>query len=291
MAAAAFMMLTGCASAPQGAQPSPTGAVTDKPHQLEAAKADCMKRRGFRYIAFVPPENKKTADEVKLESGDYQTMRSYRQKYGFGVFAKMVYPKVFGSPAVKPDHPVVDPNMKIQNDLSEPQFAAYQKAEGACTVESVKKVLGKTVRSHNDYYAQINKAIETASTSRIDSDPKLVELAAAMATCLKGKGYSIGKTTPKAMSERGRAAFAAEEDKLGRAQHKDAPKVASSPKDDDELPMTYMPSMTPEEAKPYLNREIKAALDDLECGKDFYPVMSPRETEVNQQVNTEFGIQ
>ncbi|MFI6598968.1 hypothetical protein ACIBHX_22140 [Nonomuraea sp. NPDC050536] len=290
VAVAAVVMLTGCAGAPQSAQPSPTGAVTDNRQLLEAAKADCMKQKGFTYVAFVPPEKKKTADEVKRDNGDYQSMRDYRRKYGFGVFAELVYPKEFGNPAVKPDNPVINPNMKIQSDLSKPQFAAYRKALDACYVESVKKVLGKTLRSANDYFIQVNKAAKELTISRIDSDPKLVELASAMADCLKGKGYATGKTTPSAMSERGSAEFTAEEDRLGRAQRDDVPKVAPPPKGDDDIPMIYMPTMTPEEAKPYLAKEIKAALDDLECGKDFYAVITPRENEINRQANAEFGM-
>ena len=57
-----------------------------------------------------------------------------------------------------------------------------------------------------------------------------------------------------------------------------------------ELKMTYSPTLTPEEARPYLNKEIKAALDDLECGKDFYPAYLPKEKAVDQQIYEEFGM-
>jgi hypothetical protein len=48
--------------------------------------------------------------------------------------------------------------------------------------------------------------------------------------------------------------------------------------------------ITPEEARPYLNKEIKAALDDLECGKDFYPAFMPKDEAVGQQINEESGM-
>lgn len=290
VAMAALVALGGCGGATENApQPSQTAAAKDKKHQLESVKADCMKQKGFKYVAYVQPAKQASEDDKARDAGDYQAMRKYREKYGFGIFAMHVYPKEMGNPAVKPDNPEINPNWAIQSSLSKAQMTAYRKATDGCEVEAAKKILGKTLKSMDDYFVQLNRASEQALARTVDSDPKLIELASAMAGCLKGKGYPIGKTTATAMSSQGRDVFSAQEDKLGRQQHDDVPDVAP-PVKEGELKMTYSPTLTPEEARPYLNKEIKAALDDLECGKDFYPAYLPKEKAVDQQIYEEFGM-
>ncbi|MEV1248132.1 hypothetical protein ACIBO2_54750 [Nonomuraea sp. NPDC050022] len=290
VAMAALVALGGCGGTAENApQPSQTAAAKDKKHLLESAKADCMKLKGFKYVAYVQPEKQDSEEDKARKAGKYPAMRKYREKYGFGVFAMHVYPKEMGNPAVKPDNPDINPNWKIQGSLSHAQSVAYQEAANACMAEAVKKVLGKTVKSTSDYLAQINEASEQAISRAIDADPQLVEQAVTMASCLKGKGYPIGKSTPMAMSSRGRDVFMAQEDKLGRQQRDDVPDVAP-PVKKGEVKMTYAPTLTPTEAKPYLTKEIKAALDDLECGKDFYPAYLPKEAAADQRVYEEFGM-
>ncbi|RVX45600.1 hypothetical protein EDD27_8412 [Nonomuraea polychroma] len=286
LALAAVAVLSGCGGAAESAPPSPTAG--DKKHQLEAAKADCMKQKGFKYVAFVSKQKWALQDD-KRDSGDYSVMRKFREKYGFGVFAMHVYPKEFGNPAVKPDNPEINPNWAIQSSLSKTQMSAYRKASDACMAVAVKQVLGLDVKSDMDYYAQLNKASNRAIESTLNSDPRLVELASAMATCLKGKGYSISDTTPKALSERGTKQFADQEDRLGRAQRDDIPDVPP-PLKEGEIPMRYSPTLTPEEARPYLAKEIKAALDDLECGKDFYAAYLPKDLAIQKQIYEQFGM-
>ncbi|WP_433354134.1 hypothetical protein ACQP25_11495 [Microtetraspora malaysiensis] len=208
--------LGGCGGAAESSQPEQSAAAKapegDKKHQFEAAKADCMKSKGFKYVAYVPPEKQKSDEEMAL---------------------------------------------------------------------------GKDLKPGDDFYAQMNRASERAMAA-VDSDPGLIELAATMAGCLKEKGYPVGKTTPTAMSNRGLFAFLDLSDKLGRKQ-RNLPEVAP-PVKDGQLKMTYQPDLSAAEAKPYLDREIKAALDDLECGKDFYAVISPKEDAVNRQIFDEFGM-
>ncbi|WP_433513158.1 hypothetical protein ACQP2T_57620 [Nonomuraea sp. CA-143628] len=290
VAMAALVALGGCGGTAENApQPSQTAAAKDKKHLLESAKADCMKLKGFKYVAYVQPEKQDSEDDKARNAGDYPAMRKYREKYGFGVFAMHVYPKEMGNPAVKPDNPEINPNWQIQNSLSKAQSTAYRKATDGCMIEAAKKVLGKTLKSMDDYFRQQNRASERELARTVDSDPKLIELAAAMADCLKGKGYPIGKTTPMAMARQGQQVFLAQEDKLGRQQLDDVPDVAP-PVKEGEMPMTYSPTLTPAEARPYLDKEIKAALDDLECGKDFYPVYLPKETVAGQRVAEEYGM-
>ncbi|MEV5497363.1 hypothetical protein AB0M50_18390 [Nonomuraea fuscirosea] len=286
---AALAVLCGCGGAAGTAGPSPS-APGDKKHRLEAAKADCMKQQGFKYVPFVSRSRQPDTDESRERAaGDYQAMRKYREKYGFGVFALYVYPKEFGHPAVKPDNPEINPNWEIQSSLSKAQSGAYRKALDACMVTAADQVLGLKLKSGADYYAEQNTIRRRALKSGVNSDPELVELAGAMATCLKGKGHAISDTTPVAMAKRGQEMFRAQEDKLGRAQRDDVPDVAP-PEKEGELSMIYAPALTPEEARPYLNREIKAALDDLECGRDFYPAYLPREQVIDKQVSDRFGM-
>ncbi|MEU7862187.1 hypothetical protein [Nonomuraea sp. NPDC049141] len=290
VALAALVVLGGCGGTTENApEPSQAAAAKDKKHQLESVKADCMKQKGFKYVAYVQPPKQDSEDDKARDIGDYQAMRKYREKYGFGVFAMHVYPKEMGNPAVKPDKPEINPNWEIQNSLSKAQSTAYRKATDSCMIEAAKKVLGKTLKSMDDYFNQQNRASEQALARMVNSDPKLIELASAMAGCLKGKGYPIGKTTPMAMSRQGQETFLVQEDKLGRQQLDDVPDVAP-PVKEGEMRMTYAPTLTPEEARPYLTKEIKAALDDLECGKDFYPAYLPKDAAVTRQVNEEFGM-
>ncbi|WP_146103898.1 hypothetical protein [Nonomuraea solani] len=280
-------VLGGCGGAAESAQPAPSKpAAVDNKHRLETAKADCMKQKGFKYIPYVRPEKQESDEERKRASGDYQAMRKYRAKYGYGVFAMHVYPKEMKNPAVEPEP---DPNMKVQSQLSAAQAQSYRKAADGCMIAAAKQVLGLELKSFDDYFAQMNVASERAADEQLNSDPGLVESAGAMATCLKGKGYSITDTKPTAMAERGQRVFLTQEDKIGREQSPDVPDVAP-PRKEGEIPMMYQPTLTPEEARPHLNKEIKAALDDLECGKDFYPAYEPRSKTIERQVSGRFGM-
>ncbi|MEU1390269.1 MULTISPECIES: hypothetical protein [unclassified Nonomuraea] len=280
-------VLCGCGGAAEpavtadSARPSPT-AAKDRKHQFEAAKADCMKQKGFTYVPYVQPEDK--SEEVrKRDSGDYQAMRKYRARYGFGVFAAMVYPKELEGAGS--DLPVADPNIKIQGQLSAAQLGAYGKGKDACLVTVGKEVLGLTVKSYADYYKQLAKAHRTAKESALNGDPELVELATSMAACLKGKGYAVSDTKPRAMSNSGEDVFTSEMDKIGRKQ-KPGLSVSSAKDTSGEI---WVPTLTPAQAKPYLNREIKAALDDLECGKDFYAAYAPKDMAIQRKINDQFA--
>ncbi|MFI7703034.1 hypothetical protein [Nonomuraea sp. NPDC049480] len=49
------------------------------------------------------------------------------------------------------------------------------------------------------------------------------------------------------------------------------------------------PHLPPATARQHANREIKAALDDLECGKDFYAAYEPKNREISERVSQMFG--
>ncbi|AQZ68151.1 unnamed protein product [[Actinomadura] parvosata subsp. kistnae] len=281
-------VLCGCGGAAEtAAQPSPaaSAAVKDKRNQFEAAKADCMKQKGFKYVPYVRPTEPASEDERLRDSGDYQAMLKYRQKYGFGVFAVHVYPKEIQGPGSEMADP--DPNADIQGSLSTAQLDAYNEAKNACMVVVGKQVLGLDLKSNMDYFNHMALAHRRAKTAELDGDPDLVELAATMSTCLKGKGYRVSDTKPTAVARRGENEFMERQSAIGREQD---PKMAGGPKMTKNTKQLVMPTLTPQQARPYLDKEIKAALDDLECGKDFYAAYAPKAAEVQRRVNDEFAF-
>jgi len=175
VAALSLALLTACGDA-SAAQPAetPTPKGQERQYQIQAIIADCMKQKGFRYVPYVPPRRQKSEEELKRESGDYAAMKEFREKYGFGVWASLVYPKEFGNPAVKPDgNPPVDPNWEIQSSLSEAQRKAYGEAYDACNAKAVKEVTGTEVTgSVFQMGEQINKRIAQLKARELDGDPR-----------------------------------------------------------------------------------------------------------------------
>ncbi|MEV6031064.1 hypothetical protein AB0L65_07930 [Nonomuraea sp. NPDC052116] len=291
---AATIVLSGCGAdaepAGKGASPPSTSAATaqEKRRQFESVKADCMKQKGFRYIAYVPQEDPLTDGERKRRAGDYEALKAQRAKYGFGVFSSYVYPKGPDAPDNMPDLSGADPNGDIWTKLSPAQSKSYWKAVNACAVVAAKQALGKKVTSDTDLFDQLAAASDKATEREIDGDAELVELASSMATCLTGKGYKVSGTRPTQLSTRGWNAFLDQEDEIGRRQREDVPDVPS-PSKKGEIGRTFGARLTAAEAKPYLDKEIKAALDDLECGKDFYRVYTPKSEAIDQKIAEEFG--
>ncbi|MFC4058412.1 hypothetical protein ACFOWE_08905 [Planomonospora corallina] len=261
-AALVLAVLTGCGAQAQTAAQSSPSPAPDLRRQIETARADCMKRKGFRYNVHVPPPRKAGDDQRAADGGVYGAMRRIRQKYGFKIFARFVYP---GDPAAdRYFAPQERPNDEIKRSLSETQAVAWEEADGACRTEVVGKVLGKTVSTMEDYYEQLNRRLEQADRET-DSDPRLAGLARSFGDCLKGRGYPVTSVKPTDMHEAGAKIVEKELDRLGRAK-------AEDPVDEvDGMEATYVPELTAGQAMPYLAKEIKVALDDLECGREFYP--------------------
>ncbi|GAA2210491.1 hypothetical protein GCM10009850_059500 [Nonomuraea monospora] len=281
-------VLCGCGgSAESAAQPAPTAsaAVKDKRHQFESAKADCMKQKGFTYVPYVRPTEAPTEDERKRDSGDYQAMLKYREKYGFGVFAVHVYPKEIAGPGS--EIPIADPNAKVQTSLSPAQLDAYHKAKDTCVATAGKQVLGLDLKSNIDYYNHMAQAHKRAKANELDGDARLVELAGATATCLKGKGYRVSDLKPTAIARRGENEFTERQSAIGREQ---SPEMRGGQKMTEDTRQLVMPTLTPQQARPHLAKEIKAALDDLECGKDFYAAYAPKAAELQRRVNDQYAF-
>ncbi|WP_433517630.1 hypothetical protein ACQP2T_20060 [Nonomuraea sp. CA-143628] len=272
--------LAGCSSGPE-AQPAKTTAVSgksDKPQRIQSAIADCMKQKGFRYVAWVPQPKPETETQ-KGVSGDYDDMKRVRSKQGFNVFYPVADPAAMRKQAAYTRDD--DPNSPIRDSLSKAQLRSYDKVLDDCNVKALKDVTGKVVKSMDDEYEQYEKAYKAASDRELNGDPKLVELAATMGDCVKGKGYRVDSVSPTSMAERGWREFSAQMNAIAKKQ-------GQAEEDADENTV-YQPRLSQAAANQYLAKEIKAALDDLECGKDFYSVFFPKAGRIGDRLDSEFG--
>ncbi|MEV8630056.1 hypothetical protein AB0395_00225 [Streptosporangium sp. NPDC051023] len=283
--ALALTVLTGCGlaqdasgtSTPNADTASATGDPQAKRHRMEAIRADCMKSKGFKHIPYVPPLEKPSAQKAKMMNGDYAAMREEREKYGFDVFFAYVYP---GDPrhVLKESQMTQDPNNKLHDSLSSTQQQARKVADDACYTAAFNEITGKRYTSRENRADQVDALRARARTRELDGDARLVELAAAFGDCLKGKGYPVPSLKPTAISTSGEDRFNAEFFKaIDELMAMKDEGTASS----DEL--------TPETARPYFVKERKAALDDLECGKDFYAAFLPKEQKIKAEVQRESG--
>lgn len=106
----------------------------------------------------------------------------------------------------------------------------------------------------------------------------------------QGKGYAVESTLPSALAGRGFARFNAEITEIGRTDDISDEPLKSFGTDEDGNHRVYQPNLTPLQAGPYLTREIGDALDDLECGREFYPVYKTRYTDIQRRAHEEFGL-
>ncbi|MBB5782315.1 hypothetical protein [Nonomuraea jabiensis] len=270
IATAVLATLTGCAST-GGTETAatPSADPANQQRQTQTQLAACMKGRGFTYHPMVSmPE---LPDAVKQEiSGDYSAMKKYRSKYGFGFAASIIYPNDgVGRMArqVGEGDSAKDPNGKVVAGLSKPQQEAYFQAMEACNLELINKATGKKHKSMQEAAKAQSEMMKQIISREIDGDPKLTELARAFADCLKGKGYQVTSQRPSDIARSTESSFLTEFGKLGGKRQP-----------------------TADEARPLLQREIKAALDDLECGKDFYAAYRPKANEVYKRAELLPGL-
>lgn len=198
-------------------------------------------------------------------------MRKYREKYGFGIFSVSVYSEE------DTDQPLPNPNMELWPSLSATQRKAWDAADNVCYAAVFKKFTGKTVTSQQDVYDQVDALVLKTRKRLLDGDPRLAELAGDFGDCLKGKGYPVTSLRPTALEARGWDTF----DKQ-RTTAVDKHRESGAEGIDALL-------LPPDAARPYLAKEIKAALDDLECGKDFYAEFLPMDKKVEDEVWDQFG--
>ncbi|WP_143121105.1 hypothetical protein [Streptosporangium canum] len=275
----ALAVLSGCGAETPAAAPATGKASTaadphGKRRQVEAMRADCMKQKGFKYIPNISPPQGARNTVLRQMSGDYATMREYREKHGFGVFFIAAYPD---DPEEGTDQPLPNPNLELWPSLSGTQYKAWRAADNVCYAAAFKKFTGKTVTSEEDVYKQ-GEALSLKTRKRLlDGDPRLVELAGGFGDCLKSKSYPVTSLKPTALETRGWDAFDKQRT-VALDKHRE-----SGAEGIDAL------LLPPGKARPYLAKEIKAALDDLECGKDFYAEFLPRDKKVQDEIWDQFG--
>jgi hypothetical protein len=181
--------LAGCRSdstmvAPAGrpAQPDP------KQEKYENLVADCMTGQGFAYVprpAFTPADSAET-----LYSGWKSVLQppadvhAFREKYGFGLYARLVYPDdpalSHGSAPDADREP--NPNVTIRDALDTSRRKAYDLALHDCGGVAARTVYPSSAppkaRGQRDHRA-------------FRSDPKVVAAVADYAGCLSEKGHQI----------------------------------------------------------------------------------------------------
>nr|WP_221382952.1 hypothetical protein [Actinoplanes polyasparticus] len=272
---ASLVLLTACGDANQG-EPSSTatagtGAQTTaavgaqatagqddfaaRQLKVENLIADCMKQKGFSYVPHTSTSTANRADlyvgrPSLLQSDD--VVRPLRQKYGFGVAAKEVYPN---DPTVAPPKggATENPNNKIREELDDAQRAAYDKAmgdEGApgCVEEASKTVFGTTDLRRSQ--ADAKRAIE-----KFQADKAVVAAAQQYADCLRGKGYRITTGKPGEV----------EVFLLDQVRPATIPAVG----DEDTAPGSGDPRTA-------LAKEIKKAVADLDCRGEYAEIVRTR---------------
>ncbi|MFG3436241.1 hypothetical protein ACGF0J_03260 [Nonomuraea sp. NPDC047897] len=251
--------------------PSGDAAAHEKQTRLEAERVACMTERGLDYVA--SPELRHTWQPGERErlAGDLEALRAYRARYGFGVWSPNVYPKDKVVNPVKHENP----NNKMLMSLSAGELKKWRAADESCFSRAVKEVLGKTVTSQDDYHDQLEAAVRK-SLSVLDQDKQLVRLGKQFAACL-----GVSRTEPTALDGLSHAKIVRQASDVAKKAWK-----GELPKGDT---VVFRPNLKPAQAKPYLDSEIKSALKDLECGRDFYPVYSPRAMEITSRVYQEFG--
>ncbi|MFF8592547.1 hypothetical protein ACF061_14060 [Streptomyces sp. NPDC015220] len=253
--------------------PADANADLKKQYLLENAIAACMKKQGFAYTPVAPED---PAASWATDGADYALTKKYRQKYGFGTYAGIVYPNdpgASGRTAAQQDSDRT-PNADYEDTLTPEQKTAYDKALGAppdpksgeknwtgCQGEADRKVYGSTsAQERSDAAANRNRA----NAQALNGDPELVALAQSYASCLKRDGISVTTTQPTGIGEMVKLQA------LGSA-----PAGAGGIPVADEDGNTRK-SLSKEEALPLLTKDIELAMRDLECGKEFRAAYFPK---------------
>ncbi|MEU8138478.1 hypothetical protein [Streptodolium elevatio] len=252
-------------AAPPGASES-----EKQEYALANAVAECMRKAGFTYVAYIAP-----AGPPQFQDGferNYDAARAFREKYGFGAFSPAAFP---GDPNVSVSATSEDPNTAAFEALPADRKPAYNialfgNAErskmpggqlGGCSGEARKKVYG----TQDEIKAKADAASEQARIARqnLNGDAELVRLAQAYATCLRGKGYPVATTSVTEIRNALRFEW------FGKA-------AGLTPQPPEGRPESSEARLDPAVARPQLTKEIQAALADIDCGKDFRAAYFPK---------------
>ncbi|KOV56020.1 hypothetical protein ADL00_27995 [Streptomyces sp. AS58] len=253
--------------------PADASADIKEDYLIQNALASCMKKQGFLYTPVVPVD---PADSWTTGGADYELTRKYRQKYGFGIYADIVYPddpQARGG-AVSLDDVADTANGEYVASLSAAQKAAYDKAMGVpgreakatgvlpagCHRSATEEVYGSA--STREIGARTT-ARDKANGQALNGDPKLVALAQSYASCLRGHGIPVTTTQPTDIHE------------MVKLQ---ALRAAPLGADSGDLNADGTPAETigKDEALPLLTRDVRLATQDLECGREFRAAYFPK---------------
>jgi hypothetical protein len=226
-----------------------------------------MKAQGFQYIAhptkYDDPDKDGNFAGRDPSQVPYETLKTYRQKYGFAIFARDVFPQ---DPSVgnKPMPP--NPNEAVRNGLDSARQMAYDEAlhgKGATAMRAGGKVRmkegegGCSEKAGNEVYPRQNHQPDPAKQAeyqrllnQFHTDPQLVAASRAYGECLRRQGYKVESTKPGTIESSVQQTI--------MKQRQDLPDKIDA-----------------NAAQQGLQREIKAALDDLECGKDYEKLAKP----------------
>lgn len=252
---------TSSANQPTYSPNSPEGRYLAESVKVEQLVADCMKAHGFTYV----PHPMTSADLVapgNLAGHDpaivpYDQLKAYRAKYGFGIFARDVYPHD-PNVAVRTDS-TPNPNTAIRAALPPGQQQAYDQAlegdvrsfnsgagrktarTGGCADQASRQVSGDANTTTNPTQEAAGQAAEQS----FQTDPDLLRAAQAYGSCLTRKGYHVTGTQP------------------GAIEHT-VEQAVQTLHDQGSLSATAG-----------LAKEITMSLDDLECGRDYEAKAKP----------------
>ena len=238
----------GTTSKPQGTA-DPQDTTEGAEAQLDAASikaenmvADCMKKKGFQYVP-TPSSFASNRDRAARYAGPgsvlepAEQVRAFRAKYGFGGrAARQAYPNdpMLAQPG--PPDPSKNPNNAIRDALDPARKKAYDKAMDGNGRKDRKPGddMGCGGEAALKFYGEGATEQEEIAKAReyrqFQTDPATVAAAQKYADCLKNKGYDITSTQPgKIEGEMAEAAM----------------------------------------VETVLTRDIKAALDDLDCRADY----------------------
>jgi hypothetical protein len=252
---------------------STTGAASDADaNEVKAQNmiADCMKGKGFRYIPHLA--NYGTGGDDAAKFAGYlsileppEQVRTFRAKYGFGVYSQAVYPN---DPAivVKQPDPNENPNKAVRAALDPAQQKAYDIAldgvSGHPTIggklppelqKAIADSCGGQASAKYPTGAGRTKEQEEAAGreyAKFQNDPAVVAAARKWADCLKDKGYRVTTAKPGSIEQ---------------SMFNDASGKVTDPG-----------SVSAAAAKTGLANEIKAALDDLDCRTEYATIARTR---------------
>jgi len=236
------------------------GTTTDTNSAVVKAEnmiADCMKAKGFQYVPH--PVSYDDDSQVGKYAGMLSVLepadqvRTFRAKYGFGVYSRLVYPN---DPAVaaRQQDPSQNPNNAIRDALDPARQKTYDVAlQGFSGGLTAKQEANKSAdqgcagAASAKYFGSGQTKEQQAAAGReyakFENDPAVESAAQKYADCLKNKGYRVSSAKPGWVEQ---SLFTDATEKVS-----DPAKVSAAA------------------AKAGLANEIKAALDDLDCRADY----------------------